>query len=87
MDKGVTAAEAVALIRGGDTIVVEGFAGQCFAEELTLALRARFLQTGAPKDLTLTFAVAQRDREDRGFDRLCDKGLVKRPSAGIGDVG
>ena len=45
-DKIVTAAEAVALIRDGDTIVVEGFAGQCFAEELTLALEARFLQTG-----------------------------------------
>ena len=42
-DKIVTAAEAVALIRAGDTVVVEGFAGQCFAEELTLALEARFL--------------------------------------------
>ena len=50
-DKIVTAAEAVALIRDGDTIVVEGFAGQCFAEELTLALEARFLQTGTPRDL------------------------------------
>jgi len=29
-DKIVTAAEAVALIRDGDTIVVEGFAGQVF---------------------------------------------------------
>ena len=40
-DKIVTAGEAVALIRDGDTVVVEGFAGQCFAEELTLALEAR----------------------------------------------
>ena len=48
-DKIVTAAEAVALIRDGDTVVVEGFAGQCFAEELTLALEARFLQTGTPR--------------------------------------
>jgi len=39
----------VALIRDGDTVVVEGFAGQCFAEELTLALQARFLQTGTPR--------------------------------------
>ena len=28
-DKVVTAAEAVGLIRDGDTVVVEGFAGQC----------------------------------------------------------
>ncbi|HUO40580.1 MAG TPA: hypothetical protein VMU34_23255, partial [Mycobacterium sp.] len=61
-DKIVTAAEAVALIRDGDTIVVEGFGGQCFAEELTLALEARFLQTATPTDLTLTFTLAQGNR-------------------------
>ncbi|HME77007.1 MAG TPA: CoA-transferase [Mycobacterium sp.] len=81
-DKIVTAAEAVALIRDGDTIVAEGFAGQCFAEELTLALEVRFLQTGAPTDLTLTFTVAQGNREGRGFDRLCYEGLLKRAIGG-----
>jgi propionate CoA-transferase len=81
-DKIVTAEEAVALIRDGDTIVAEGFAGQCFAEELTLALEARFLQTGTPKDLTLVFTVAQGDREGRGFDRLCYEGLLKRAIGG-----
>jgi propionate CoA-transferase len=81
-DKIVTAAEAVALIRDGDTIVAEGFAGQCFAEELTLALEARFLRTGAPRDLTLAFTVAQGDRQGRGFDRLCYEGLLKRAIGG-----
>lgn len=81
-DKMVTAAEAVALIRDGDTIVVEGFAGQCFAEELTLALEARFLQTGTPRDLTLVFAVAQGNRQGRGSDRLCYEGLLKRALGG-----
>lgn len=81
-DKVVTAAEAVALIRDGDTVVVEGFAGQCFAEELTLALEARFLQTGAPRDLTLAFTVAQGDRQGRGFDRLCYEGLLRRAIGG-----
>lgn len=80
-DKVVTAGDAVALIRDGDTIVVEGFAGHCFAEELTLALEARFLQTGSPRDLTLTFVVGQGDRQGRGFARLCYEGLLKR---GIG---
>jgi propionate CoA-transferase len=81
-DKVVTAAEAVALIRDGDTIVVEGFAAQCFAEELTLALEARFLQTGTPRDLTLAFTVAQGDRQGRGFDRLCYEGLLRRAIGG-----
>ena len=83
-DKILTAAEAVALIRDGDTIAVEGFAGQCFAEELTLALEARFLQTGTPRDLTLAFTTAQGDRQGRGFDRLAYEGLLKGPSAGTG---
>src|SRR5246500_3947427 len=82
LDKVVTAAEAVALIRDGDTIVVEGFAGQCFAEELTLALEARFLQNGTPRDLTLAFTVAQGNRQGRGFDRLCYEGLLERAIGG-----
>src|ERR1700739_584548 len=81
-DKVVTAEEAVALIRDGDTVVAEGFAGQCFAEALTLAWEPRFLQTGAPRDLTLAFTVAQGDRQGRGFDRLCYEGLLKRAIGG-----
>jgi propionate CoA-transferase len=61
-DKVVTAAEAVRLIRDGDWVVVEGFVGQCFAEELTLALEQRFLLTGAPRDLGLVFTVAPGNR-------------------------
>src|ERR1700747_731714 len=76
-DKVISAPEAVALVRDGDTVVVEGFAGQCFAEELTLALEERFLQTRAPRDLTLAFTVAQGDRQGRGSDRLCHQGLLK----------
>ena len=75
-DKVITAADAVALIRDGDTVVVEGFAGQCFAEELTLALEARFLKSGTPRDLTLAFAVAQGDRQGRCADHLCFEGFL-----------
>ena len=76
-DKVVTAAEAVRLIRDGDSVVVEGFVGQGFAEELTLALEERFLQSGTPQDLSLVFTVAQGDRQGRGLDRLCHEGLLK----------
>ena len=81
-DKVVTATEAVRLIRDGDSVVVEGFVGQGFAEELTLALEERFLQTGTPSDLTLVFTVAQGNRQGRGLDRLCHEGLLKRAMGG-----
>ncbi|MGO9218174.1 MAG: acyl CoA:acetate/3-ketoacid CoA transferase [Streptosporangiaceae bacterium] len=81
-DKVVTAAEAVRLIRDGDWVVVEGFVGQCFAEELTLALEKRFLMTGAPRDLGLVFTVAPGNRQGRGLDRLCHEGLLKRAVGG-----
>jgi propionate CoA-transferase len=77
-DKVVTAAEAVRLIRDGDSVVVEGFVGQCFAEELTLALEERFLRTGTPRDLGLVFTVATGDRQGRGLDRLAHEGLIKQ---------
>jgi propionate CoA-transferase len=81
-DKVVTADEAVRLIRDGDYLVVEGFAGHCFAEELVLALEDRFLKTGSPRDLSIVFAVAQGNRGDRGTVRLCHEGLLKRSLGG-----
>jgi acyl CoA:acetate/3-ketoacid CoA transferase alpha subunit len=81
-DKVVSTAEAVRLIRDGDSVVVEGFMGQCFAEELTLALEQRFLQTGRPRGLGLVFTVAQGNRQGRGLDRLCHEGLLKRAVGG-----
>ena len=81
-DKVVTAAEAVRLIRDGNSVVVDGFMGQCFAEELTLALEQRFLLTGTPRDLGLVFTMAAGDRLGRGLDRLAHKGLLKRAVGG-----
>jgi propionate CoA-transferase len=81
-DKVVTAAEAVRLIRDSDFLVVEGFAGQGFAEELVLALEERFLTTGAPRGLTIVFTVAQGDRGERGTAHLCHDGLLKRAMGG-----
>ncbi|CAM3710288.1 acyl CoA:acetate/3-ketoacid CoA transferase [Tsukamurella strandjordii] len=81
-DKVVTADEAVRLIRNGDYLVVEGFAGQGYAEELVLALERRYLASGNPKDLSLVFTVAQGDRGDRGFVHLCHDGMLKRSLGG-----
>lgn len=81
-DKVVTAKEAVRLVRDGDHLVLEGFAGQGFAEELVLALEERFLATGSPKDLSLVFTVAQGDRGERGTVHLCHDGMIKRAMGG-----
>ena len=81
-DKIVTAAEAVRLIHDGDSVVVEGFMGQCFAEELALALEQRFLLTGTPRDLGLVFTMAAGNRLGRGLDRLAHKGLLNRAVGG-----
>ena len=81
-DKVVTAAEAVRLVRDGDSVVVDGFMGQCFAEELTLALEQRFLLTGTPRDLGLVFTMAAGNRLGRGLDRLAHEGLLKRAVGG-----
>ena len=96
-DKVVTAAEAVRLIHDGDWVVVEGFVGQCFAEELTLALEQRFLLTGAPRDLGLVFTVASGNRQGRWstsastpptpggrtFSRRCSGARWPRPNAPV----
>ena len=42
--KVVSAAEAVRLIRDGDTVATGGFVGIGFAEEISLALEERFLR-------------------------------------------
>ncbi|UUZ61132.1 CoA-transferase [Nocardioides sp. B-3] len=81
-DKVVTAADAVQLVRDGDVVVIEGFAGQCYAEELVLALEDRFLQTGHPGELSLVFAVARGDRAGRGVSHLCHDGMLRRSLGG-----
>jgi propionate CoA-transferase len=81
-DKVVTATEAVRLIRNDDFLVVEGFAGQGYAEELVLALEERYLSSGAPRDLSIVFTVAQGDRGERGMGHLCHDGLLRRAMGG-----
>jgi propionate CoA-transferase len=81
-DKVVSAAEAVRLIQDGDNVVIGGFGGQCFPEELTIALEERFLSTESPRALGIVFTVAQGDRTGRGLDRICHEGLLSRAVGG-----
>jgi len=81
-DKIVTAAEAIALIRNGDSVSCSGFVGIGTPEALLEALERRFVESDGPRDLTLVFAAAPGDGKDRGLNRLARPGLVKRAIGG-----
>jgi len=81
-NKIVSAAQAVAIIRSGDTVACSGFIGIGTPNELIQALRERFDETAAPRDLTLLFAASPGDGKGRGLDNLACEGLVKRVVGG-----
>src|SRR3954470_10753082 len=81
-NKIVTATEAVAVIQTGDALCTSGFVGIGVSDALLVALEKRFLETGAPRDLTLLFAAGQGDGKDRGLNALGHDGLLKRVVGG-----
>ncbi len=78
----VSADEAVALVRDGDTICCNGFVQSGVPEALLEALERRFLETGAPRDLSLFAAAGQADGKTQGTNRLGHEGMLKRVVSG-----
>src|SRR5258708_34356494 len=81
-NKIVSADEAIAIVRDGDTVCVSGFVGIGTPDELILALERRFLREKHPSGLTLVFAAAPGDGKERGLNRLAHPGLLKRGVGG-----
>ena len=80
--KHVSAAEAMALVRDGDTVATSGFVGIGFAEGLAVALEQRYLESDAPRGLTLVYAAGQGDGKTRGLNHFGHEGLVARVIGG-----
>ncbi len=81
-NKIVSADEAAAIIHDGDMVAVSGFVGIGTPDELILALARRFATSDGPRDLGLMFAAAPGDGKERGLNRLCAPGLVRRVVGG-----
>ncbi|WP_027993897.1 acyl CoA:acetate/3-ketoacid CoA transferase [Sinorhizobium meliloti] len=77
-DKIVSAADAVAMIRSGDTVATSGFVGIGTPNAVICAIEKRFLETGEPRNLRLVFAAAPGNGKGEGVDRLAHDGLVER---------
>ena len=83
--KVLTAREKPAhLIPNGVNLATNGFIGASFPEEIAIAIEQRFLETGAPNDLTLLFCAAQGDSKDKGLNHFAHDGMVRRAIGGHG---
>jgi propionate CoA-transferase len=82
LKKIVEPGDAVAVVHAGDTVASAGYGGNGTPDQLFFSLEQRFLESGAPRDLTLVFSTGQGDMKDRGLNRLAHEGLIRRVIGG-----
>ena len=82
LGKVLSVADAVALVRDGDTVATTGYGGNGTPDHLFLELERRFLDTGGPRGLTLVHAGGQGDGKERGLNHLGHEGLLRRVIGG-----
>ena len=79
----ISAAQAAALLRDGDTLLIGGSGGgHAVPEALLEAVGERFRQTGAPRGITALHPVGLGDGTTLGAGHLAQEGLLKRVVAG-----
>ncbi len=79
----VTAQEAAAVVRSGDTLLIGGSGGgHAVPDALLEALGQRFVVTGAPAGITALHPVGLGDGAEKGAGHLAHEGLLKRVVSG-----
>lgn len=85
MSKVISAQQAAELINDGATIAWTTASMVGFAEEVAIAIENRFLETGAPRNLTLTHSCGCGDYpfgDVKGMNHFGHEGMVKKVIAG-----
>lgn len=83
MTKIISAAQAVASIKDGQTVASVGVIGWVVPDATLEALGRRFRETGSPRNLTFFFPCGTGDAVDiRGMDHVAQEGLMKRIISG-----
>ncbi len=83
INKFMSAADAVAMIKDGDTVALTGGGGGLVeATCLHAAVEQRFLDNGHPRDLTVVHSLGIGDRQSRGLNRFAHEGMVRKVIGG-----
>jgi propionate CoA-transferase len=78
MSKVISAARAAELIKDGQTIAGTTIGISTWPEEIVIAIKDRFLETGHPKNITVLHGSGSGDWSGRGTHHLGYEGLTKR---------
>ena len=77
-NKVIAADDAIAFIGDNAVVTTTGFVQSCIPEALHAALERRFVNTGAPRGLTLIMCAGAGDSKGLGTGRLHHEGLLRR---------
>lgn len=78
----ISAAEAAALVRDEDVLIVGGNGGTGVAESVLTELEKRFVETRAPRDLTLFHVTGVGAVTEKGLSHFAHEGMVRRVIGG-----